>query len=223
MIEVTIVCEGQTEETFVRAVLQEPLALAGVFVSARLINTSSSQRGGALNLDRVSRFIRDTLMQRADTYVSTFFDLYGLDASFGGVLQSRGQEPSKRATQVERELHEHIVGLAACRAERFVPHIQPHEFEALLFSDIDQLCSSEPEWLAHHEEFAVACAQAGGPEWINDSPYTAPSKRLDRLSPRYRKTQHGPDIALRIGLATICEQCPHFGQWYDRLLALPPL
>lgn len=28
----------------------------------------------------------------------------------------------------------------------FIPHIQPHELEALLFSDVSELVSIEPKW-----------------------------------------------------------------------------
>lgn len=223
MTEVVVICEGQTEETFVKRVLAEPLATNNVFLTPRLIPTSSGQRGGALNLDRVAKFVRATLLQRPDTYVTTFFDLYGLDTSFAGVEESRRMEPSERASHIEQHLSRYVVERTGCRAERFLPHIQPHEFEALLFSNVRVLCATEEDWQAHANEFDALCARVTNPEWINDSRQTAPSKRLERLIPRYRKVQHGADIAERIGLVAMREQCPHFRQWYERLLALPQL
>jgi recombinational DNA repair ATPase RecF len=58
----------------------------------------------------------------------------------------------------------------------------------------------------------AARAAVDNPEGINDSPQTAPSKRLEQLRPHYRKTFHGPKAAARIGLDKIREQCPHFSQ-----------
>ncbi|AQG97523.1 hypothetical protein A9R05_00735 [Burkholderia sp. KK1] len=223
MVEVVVICEGQTEETFVKGVLGEALAASNIFLTPRLIPTSSGQRGGALNHDRVIRMVRATLMERANTYVTTFFDLYGLDTSFAGVAESRGIDPSERALNVERQFRQQVIDATRCRAERFFPHIQPHEFEALLFSNVQELCASEQDWQISLEELHAVCARVTNPEWINDSPQTAPSKRLERLRPRYRKAQHGPDIAARIGIAAILEKCPHFRQWYERLSALPQL
>lgn len=223
MVELIIVGEGQTEETFVRDVLALPLSVNGVYVTSRTIETSPGHRGGGLNMDRVRRFLRNTLRERADTYVTTLFDLYALDTTFSGVSDTKGMPPGDRATRIEQLLQTDIAEFAGCRPERFLPHIQPHEFESLLFSDIGKLCEIEPDWTAHFSHLIRIRAAVENPEWINDSPQTAPSRRLQVLNPKFRKTRHGPDCAARIGLDRIREQCPHFGQWYDRIVALKPL
>ncbi|MFM0673839.1 DUF4276 family protein [Paraburkholderia sediminicola] len=223
MVELIVVGEGQTEETFVRDVLAPALSASHVYASARLVNTSREQRGGALSLERVRKFIGHTLRQRADTYVTTLIDLYGLDQSFRGVKESKGLAPAARAAHIESQLHEDVVAFADCRPERFIPHVQPHEFESLLFSDVTRLCAVEPGWHEQSGPLIAARAAVADPEWINDSPQTAPSKRLERLQPRYRKVRHGPVAAARIGLDRIREQCPHFRQWYDRIVTLPAL
>ncbi|WP_199769702.1 DUF4276 family protein [Aeromonas sp. ASNIH2] len=56
---------------------------------------------------------------------------------------------------------------------------------------------------------------------MNNSPQTAPSKRILALVPNYKKTLHGPLIAEDIGLDAIRAQCPHFNRWIERLLVLP--
>jgi hypothetical protein len=221
MVNLVVIGEGQSEETFVRTVLAPALGFNGVYATARLIPTSKNQRGGALNLERVRNFIRNTLKERNDTYVTTFFDLYGLDQSFRGVAESRGRSPAERATHVEVLLHEDIMSGVPARPERFFAHVQPHEFETLLFSDVNQLCTGELEWHVQRADLAAVRRGVENPEWINDSPETAPSKHLGRLRPRYRKVSHGPVAAARIGLDKIREQCPHFRQWYDWIVALP--
>lgn len=57
------------------------------------------------------------------------------------------------------------------------------------------------------------------PEEINDSPMTAPSKRLERIFGRgiYSKPEHGPIIAQEIGLDAIRSQCPQFDTWVRHL------
>jgi hypothetical protein len=223
MVDLIVVVEGQTEETFVRDVLALPLALNDVFATSRMIETSPGHRGGGLNFDRVKRFLRNTLRERADTYVTTLFDLYALGPTFRGVSDAKGLPPSDRSRHIESLLHEDIAQFAQCRPERFLPHIQPHEFESLLFSDVSSLCQVEPDWHIHHDHLLGIRASVENPEWINDSPQTAPSKRLEILKPTYRKSRHGPDCAARIGLERIKEECPHFNQWFNRIVALGPL
>ena len=68
MTEVLVVCEGQTEQSFVGDVLAPFLAERGhVLSEPRIIPTSRRGRGGALTRDRVIRYIRNTLRERGDT------------------------------------------------------------------------------------------------------------------------------------------------------------
>lgn len=223
MVELIVVGEGQTEETFVRDVLAPAFVKRSISVSARVIRTSRQQRGGALNRERVRAFIGNMLKQRPDTYVTTLIDLYGLDSSFKGVTETKGRPPASRAEHIESLFHKDVVEYAKCRPERFFPHIQPHEFEALLFSDIARLCELEPDWKNQRAPLNAARERVENPEWINDSPQTAPSKWLEKLQPRYRKVEHGPQAAKRIGFDKIREQCPHFRRWYDRISTLRAL
>jgi hypothetical protein len=57
------------------------------------------------------------------------------------------------------------------------------------------------------------------PEEINESPQTAPSKRIIRYIPDYesQKAQVGPMVAEDIGLTLLREKCPHFGEWITKL------
>ncbi|CAH0442165.1 DUF4276 family protein [Ralstonia pseudosolanacearum] len=225
MIEIIVIGEGATEETFVRDVFAPYLALNNVFATARLIQTGSGgQKGGALSFERVARSLSNTLKKRANTYVTTLFDLYGLKPEFPGFEDSRRlAEPAARSAFLETALHQAIVTRAGCRHERFLPHIQPHEFEALLFSDIPALCSIEPDWAKHEALLTLEANRYPNPEWINDSPQTAPSKRLAALSPTYGKVRHGALAAQSIGLDAMRARCPHFAGWVSRLLALTPL
>jgi hypothetical protein len=57
----------------------------------------------------------------------------------------------------------------------------------------------------------------GDPEKINDSPETCPSKRLEALYPRFKKTSTGITIAQNIGIDLMRGKCHVFNNWITRL------
>ncbi len=223
LVDVIVVGEGQTEETFIDQIVAPPLAHDAIFLYPRLITTSRTASGGALTYQRVLRFLRNTLREREDTYVTTFFDLYRIDNEFPGWSDARAAaDPLARAAIIEANLGNAVIAVAGCREDRFFAHVQPHEFEALLFSDVEVLAQVEPEWPGFLPQLRAIRGGAQSPEHIDDDPETHPSKRLsDILRPRYRKALHGPRAAGRIGLPRLTEACLHFGRWVDRVRALP--
>lgn len=225
MIEVIVIGEGQTEETFVREVLVWELAAKDIALHARLIRTSKYASGGALNWDRVSRFLRNTLRERDDTYVTTFFDLYGLGSDFPGFAECQHVADSgQRALALEATFGEAVVRLAGCREDRFLPHIQPYEFEALLFSDLEVFAEVEAGWQAFLEPLRKARDEAASPEHINEGAETHPSARLiATLRPRYQKVLHGSALTARIGINRIRQECRHFDGWLSKIERLAPL
>ena len=56
---------------------------------------------------------------------------------------------------------------------------------------------------------------------INDSPLTAPSKRVESLVAGYEKPLLGALAVLGIGLNAIRRECPHFNEWLSLLERLP--
>ena len=213
MTKVIVVCEGQTEEAFVNQVLSPGLWPRDVFVEPRLIATSRHGKGGALNPQRVLRYLRNTLRQRRDAYVTTFFDLYGLPSNFPGQPGTVSHaDPLVLVAEIEAGFHEAVVQQARCRPERFLPHIQPYEFESLLFSDPTAFSATEHEWQAFAGELATARQSVASPEHLNDGPDTHPSARLRRLRPRYQKVMHGAALSVRMGIHRMRAECHHFDQ-----------
>lgn len=99
---------------------------------------------------------------------------------------------------------------------RFMPYIQMHEFEALLFSEpktLGEVLTRD----AHPRRIIHALQQVTGkfatPEEIDDGQTTAPSKRIRSLANHYQKVTDGNRAAIRIGLDTMRRACPHFDQW----------
>lgn len=226
MIDLIVVCEGQTEQSFAGDVLAVFLADQGrVLIDPRIVSTSRRGKGGALTADRVMRYLRNTLRERGDTYVTTLFDLCGLVPDFPGLGEARGlANPIERAVAIEKTFHQTVVRKTECRRERFIPHIQPYEFESLLFSDVDRFAEVEPAWRASIKSLREVRDSAASPEHINDGSNTHPSARLRTLlRGKYRKVLHGKAVATRIGVECMRVECRHFGAWLERIERLAPL
>jgi hypothetical protein len=72
----------------------------------------------------------------------------------------------------------------------------------------------------HQKQLAAVAAEVQtfeGPAWVNGGPDTAPSKRLIKALPCYRKTTHSFQGASRLGLSRLRQGCPHFNAWLNVL------
>lgn len=223
MTEVIVIAEGQTEEQFIKRVVAPALRPLGLHLKPQLLATSTQGRGGAVSFDHFKWHARNTLRQRPAVVLTTLLDLYGLDTEFPGFMEARREtQLLPRVQRLESALHGAIVEHAGCRPERFIPHIQPHEFEGLLFSDPDAMIQIEPDWAASLDRLRQVRAAVPTPEHINDGYDTKPSRRLEiLLYPAYKKTRHGPLAAERIGVAAMERECPHFRAWMDALRGIP--
>ena len=194
MVRIGISVEGTTEERFVKVVLAPYFANKGIFVTPISIS-------GNVNVDR----IRNELRKIANdfNYVTTLYDFYGF----------RGKETDETKESLEERIkntvHENV-------RNKLIPYVQMHEFESLLFSCPESMTRVLNEESVKNWAHQILVEFNNNPEEINDSPNTAPSKRLlDKIS--YRKTVHGPDIAKDIGLMKIREMCLGFDTWLKLL------
>lgn len=224
MSRVVVVCEGETEEEFVRDVLAPSFYGLELYLEPQMVETSPGHRGGALNYDRVKPHLRNALRQKSAPVVTTLFDLYKLDKRFPGFEQSKAiPDLGQKLDLLRRELHSDIVAAAGCQPERFIPYIQPHEFEALLFSDVTALTQVSSSWSKKSIERLVEIRAASeSPEHINNRPETKPAAHLERElnNPGYRKRRHGPIAAQKIGLAKIEAECAFFAAWLAQIRKL---
>ena len=122
---------------------------------------------------------------------------------------------SERAATVERAVLEDI-STAIGHPPRFVPYVVMHEFEGLLFSDPDRFAQSlgKPDLAA---ELRAIRQEFQTPEDINDSPDTAPSKRVLELHRGYQKPVNGILAMAELGLDTVRKACPLFNAWVSTL------
>ncbi len=223
MIRVHVICEGQTEEMFINEVLAEALHQKNIYLSPALIG-KPGHKGGNFRYQRLLTDVRNRLLGDQQAYCTTFFDFYGLPEEFPGkteasVKNTMNEKADELLTAMTMKLQEKL-GAEAMR--RFIPYIQMYEFEGLLFSAADRLAIgiSQP---ALEGKFKSIRNAFDTPEDINDSPATAPSKRILALYKGYEKPLHGSLAAIEIGLATIRAECPRFDNWLKRIEALRPI
>jgi len=182
-IEITIIVEGQIEQTFVRDVLAPQMANKGIYLYPALIG-KSGHKGGNIRFDRVKNDISLFLRQRNDTYISTMFDYFRIDSKWPGKMEVDQKirngatlTASHKAELLEAATHEDIVKTFSefHSEKRFIPYIEMHEFEALLFSDANILAEKSKIEVWQIREIIEAYKN---PEEINDDPVKSPSKRL---------------------------------------------
>lgn len=219
MIRVHVICEGPTEEDFVRKVLCESFFVRGIQLLPSCIGRVG-HKGGRVNWDRLEFDVKTRFRDR-QCYCTTLFDFYGLSHKFPGKAEAESvyDVPSKQLA---------VVGAMSTLAEerwgpetaaKFLPYVQMHEFEALLFSNTEVLATAMGvPYLA--SEFQKIRSQFLTPEDINDDPNTAPSKRIKYHYEGYAKPSAPVLAATEIGLETIRRECPLFANWLLKLEGL---
>lgn len=213
------VVEGQTEETFVRDLLSPELASQRIFCDAHRVTTgrrgTKVYRGGLLSFHHLRKDLELWMMQDAgaDSWFTTMVDLYHLPHDFPGIAESRQiADPIEKVEFLEGRFSSDL------NHRRFIPYIQLHEFEALLFSDPQCFSVAFPnigsELVADLQGIRRAFES---PEHIDEGDNTSPSKQICRLLPAYVKPVSGPLIARRIGLPKLRAECRHYDGWLRRI------
>ena len=223
MTRLLVEVEGETEEAFVNEILSLELYRIGYTqVSARKMgkNRQRIQRGGVRPWSEVRAAILSHLRRDAEVFVGVMVDYYGMPQSGDAAWPGRAgasaqlQYPNRIEELLSSDISNAMGGNFNPR--RFIPYVMMHEFEAMLFSDCNGLARS-----IGNPDNAVALQairdRFASPEDINDSPETAPSKRLAALISEYRKPEQGIDAVQEIGIDVIRGQCRHFREWLQYL------
>lgn len=213
---ISILVEGFTELNFVEVVIKPHLEKRGIYTIANLVTSlrresGEKKKGGAATYKNFRFDVYGFLNDSSLSLVTMMIDFYGLPKSFPGYTTFlQGVSCYEQVTHLETALRVDIAH------SKFLPYFALHEFEAVLFADVEQVAAAFPDKKDRLAFDLAKIKQAfSSSEEINlDNP---PAKRIKSLVPEYEKDSHGPLIASYIGLEKIRAECPHFAAWLNQL------
>jgi hypothetical protein len=222
MTQVHILVEGPTEETFINLVLKPHLESLGIYVTAISITTNYTEssapnaKGGYVTYAKTKRQIERLLRNTSLALVTTMFDYFNLAKDFPGQDALPKGTCYQKVEHLEEALTQDIGGRRSL--PHFLPYIELHEFEAILFSSPKHIVEEIPGLDSKIEKKLMAVKKPyNTPEEINDT--NPPSYRLKNIIIGYQKVNYGSRIASAIGLEQIRTECPHFDSWLEELEA----
>lgn len=183
---ILILCEGQTEELFVNRILAPYFQTKNIFFKPVLLGGVSHYAGIKKDLERLGKNEQYDIL-------TTMLDYYKLPQDVPGVRSCIESEPGKIAEYIEKSIYDDLK--EKVKIEKFIPYIQMHEFEALLFSNVD--CFDKCKGIKNKTilELKGEVSKFSTPEHVNNSEQTAPSKRIKRIFGAYQKTTDGMNVA----------------------------
>lgn len=218
MKRIIIICEGHTEKVFCEQTLYPYFQKKNIYTESPLIKKSN---GGIIKWDALKKQIENHLKQDASAYVSLLIDYYGISAKyeFPGWKEAESiPDKNERLHFLESQMQQHVDEKLNYR---FIPYMQLHEFEGLLFNEIKifyDLYSTEE--IIGKDELINTFQSFPNPEMINNSKETAPSKRLERIISGYNKILDGNILTEAIGLERIKAKSPRFCNWINQIASL---
>ena len=214
-----IIVEGQTEEDFVNNILSPHLLnqkVNPVHSDAFLFRGG----GGSLRFEKCRKVILDALKQDKAVYITTMVDFYKMPPDWPGRNQaSHCKKYQDKAATVENALSQDILNQPgpSFNKSRFIPYVQMHEFEALLFSDTSKLAKRGKKPAKISAQLERVLQSFSCPEEINDNDQSHPSLRIKQHIKDYDKRVDGILVAREIGLPKMRHECPHFNEWITKL------
>lgn len=213
MRRLVIIVEGDTEKEFVEKTLRPYLAEHGIYnISCYKIKKTN---GGLTNYMSLRTDLLSAVHE-TNVLVTTLIDYYALPPNFPGYAHS--------ITIADKELRLDFLEQAILNdihangyASNLHPYIQLHEFESLLFTNPEGFELNFTEDEADLTAIKELIKQYPNPEEINDTPENAPSKRLQRLIPSYRKIVFGNIVVESNGIDAIINCCPRFRNWLQEI------
>lgn len=216
MKRIIIVCEGPTEQEFCYNVLAPEFIKYNIALEAPLIKQS---HGGIVSWEKLKGQLV-THLYETDVCVSMLIDYYGIKKSHKFPGWQEAQEITNKYNRMSFLFEKMNDDLPTQLQNRFLPYIQLHEFEGLLFSDINIMQNLFTKEELNINPLQEAVNKYENPEMINDNPNTAPSKRLQNAINGYDKVIYGSILAMDIGLDKIREKCPLFNKWITKMLTI---
>lgn len=217
MNRIIVVVEGQTEEEFIKCVVGPYLSKYSIYITPIVVRTSKNFKGGIVSYKKFKRDVELYIKQEKDVIVTSMIDFFRIPVDFPfydelGMIQN----VFDKVRHLEKGMFQDI------SSDRFIPYIQLHEFEALLFSDrngfLEYIGASKSNQERMIEKIDAILDEYDLPELINSRPEFAPSKRIKKIFPEYNKVVFGTLIAEKIGMETIRAKCSRFDAWIQSII-----
>ncbi len=208
MKRLVFIVEGDTEIVLVEKLIVPYLVKLGFTISMHaqtiITNRKQHKKGGVGSYGKYKNEVSNTLAQ-GDVIVTTLIDFFKLPTDFPVYTPD--------STKIN-EIEDAILADFENNPD-FVPYIQRHELEALMFSAMDGFDLVIDD-VQRRNQIQQIMDDYPNPEDINNLPETAPSKRLKRIF-NYDKTGDGQMIFEMIGIEAILDKCPRFANWIETL------
>lgn len=207
MSRLYVYCEGPSEKNFVDRVLYPYLSKRGIFAIPLVCTTGKKEgnvyKGGISRYSKIQKELRRICGEHKNEQVTTMMDFYGLP-------QDTPEIESNDIDKIKVSIMKDI------GADNLFIYLSKHEFEALLFSDVSYFRKRFPDDVVR--ELKKIRSSYDTPEDINNSRDTAPSKRIQKVVPKYRKVTDGTTIAECIGIEKMIAECPCFKAWVEEII-----
>jgi hypothetical protein len=215
MKRIIMISEGPTEQEFAKKNLQISFINKDIQLQTPLIKAS---RGGIVKWNKLKNQIETHLKVDRDAIVTTFIDYYGMYEKYKFPGWDDAHKIVDRNDRMNFLEHAMLQDIEPNFRHRYIPYLQLHEFEGLLFIDIEVIKSQIPsEDIVGLTELINTFVEYPNPEMINNIKSTSPSHRLERIIRGYNKIVHGSILSEAIGLNRIRAKCPRFNNWIIRL------
>lgn len=212
MKRLIIICEGETEQEFCKDVLCPYFIVKNIHIQAPMIKKSN---GGIVKWNGLKKQIEKHIKQDSEAIITTLIDFYGIKPIHAYPNYEEAARSNREKVQnIENGMKESID--TAIR-HHFIPYIQLHEFEALIFCSLDVIRNNFKEEEANFAEIESVINSFPNPEDINNNPDEAPSKRLEKYITGYNKPIYGACLTTEIGMVKLRQKCPRYNAWIEKL------
>lgn len=212
MSRLVFIVEGDCEQRFINEHLIKYLSFKfpGLPMHAQKITTNRKKhaKGGNVNYLLFKNELQRTVAQKG-VLVTTFLDFFKLPSDYPGFTRD-----AKMIDGIEDAIRIDCSDVVS--QEFFLPYIQKHEFETLLFANCSGFAGIVDE--KQHQKILdiVQDKRFCTPEDINGGEETAPSKRLLSIF-NYRKVLDSALVLKDVDIEMLRSRCPRFDLWVVKI------
>lgn len=218
------IVEGETELEFINRIVMPYLYQKGLNTMITAIPITMSGGGHGFNhIQHFKNTIEPILNYENQPIITTMLDYYGINSKkkLPGFLEcNKLNSVDDKISCLENALKEQVQSIKPYPF--FIPYIQKHEMETLLFANPNDgfdLGSNEIK-----NAVLAVCDDFPNIEDINNSYETAPSKRLEKIykenGQSYQKAADAVDIAELTTIGVMLEKSPRFRSWIENLIVV---